>query len=364
MARRAFYFFRKREHFSDRRILAGKLKQFRLHFFRFPYRHGRPLCAQGDEFRNGIAACVGEPKGARYVPHGCAREHGAKSDDARDARSAILCSHVFNNFVAPRVFKVDVNIRRRRPFGIQKALERKLVIKGIERGDAERICHERACGRTARGGNDVPLPGEADKIGNHQKIHGVSLFLNNIKFVVQAVARFLGDAGNPFVQPFFGKRGKVGIRVLIRGKRELGEVPLAEGKRDMATFGDQRGIFYGIRQVGEPFFHGGALGKREVYPPHIKAFFFCHGSSRADAHQGVMGVSVIWFKIMDICSRHQRQIKLTGECHQSAIDAFLLFALFRIHERIPLDFNIKIAGPQYLAILLRRFPGARFPPLS
>ncbi len=86
---------------------------------------------------------------AADVAHHAARLQRSERDDLRDLIAAVALLHVVDDLVAPVLAEIDVEVRHRHAFGIEKALEQQPEADRIEIGDRERIGNQRARAGTA-----------------------------------------------------------------------------------------------------------------------------------------------------------------------------------------------------------------------
>ena len=70
-----------------------------------------------------VDLAVGHLQHAADVAQHAARLQGAEGDDLGDAVAAVAPLHVLDDFVAPVLAEVDVEIRHRHALGIEEALE-------------------------------------------------------------------------------------------------------------------------------------------------------------------------------------------------------------------------------------------------
>jgi hypothetical protein len=87
---------------------------------------------------------IGQFQHAAHVAQHPARLQRSEGDDLRHLLAAVALLHIADHLVAPLLAEVDIEIRHRDAFGIEKALEQKAEADRIEVRDRERIGHERA----------------------------------------------------------------------------------------------------------------------------------------------------------------------------------------------------------------------------
>ena len=85
---------------------------------------------------------------AADVAQNASGEEGAEGDDLRDPIGAVALAHIGDHLVAPILAEVDVEVRHRHAFGIEKPLEQQAEPDRVEVGDGERPGDERARARS------------------------------------------------------------------------------------------------------------------------------------------------------------------------------------------------------------------------
>ncbi len=108
------------------------------------------------------------------VAQDAARLQRAEGDDLRHPIAPISFLYVVDDFVTPVLAEVDIEVRHRDAFGIEKSLEQQPEPDRIEIGDGERVGNERACARAAArpDWNALPLR-PLDEIGNDEEVAGI-----------------------------------------------------------------------------------------------------------------------------------------------------------------------------------------------
>src|ERR1700678_364119 len=106
----------------------------------------------------------------------------------RDTVGPIFVLHVTDDLVAPLLAEIDVEIRHRNTFGIQKPLEQQPETDGIEIGDVQRPGDERCRAGTAHA-DRYALPARPfHEIRNDQKITAEIHADDNIELEGETVA--------------------------------------------------------------------------------------------------------------------------------------------------------------------------------
>ena len=100
----------------------GPDRSFQLGIF-LDSRTERDVELIGNHFRDPIGVTITQSHDATDVAHNAARLQFAKGDNLRDTPLSIFAPDVIENLAATGLAKVDVDIRRRDPFRIEKTLE-------------------------------------------------------------------------------------------------------------------------------------------------------------------------------------------------------------------------------------------------
>ena len=114
-----------------------------------------------DRLGDPVDLAVGVAQDAADVADRGPGQHRAEGDDLGDVVLAVLAPDVGDDLLAPAVLEVDVDVGHRHPVGVEEALERQLVEDRVDRGDAERVGHDRARRAPPAGRLDPLLAGEA-----------------------------------------------------------------------------------------------------------------------------------------------------------------------------------------------------------
>ena len=136
---------------------------------------------------------VGHLQDAADIAQHAARLQGAEGDDLRDLIAAVLLLHVADHLVAAVLAEIDVEVRHRDAFRIEKALEQEPEADRIEIGDGERVGDERAgAGAAARPDRNALRLRPLDEIGDDQKVAGVFHLLDDAELEGQPFVIVLG----------------------------------------------------------------------------------------------------------------------------------------------------------------------------
>src|SRR6185437_9924790 len=146
-----------------------------------------------NQFAQLVDLAVGHLQNAADVAEHAACLQRAECDDLCDLIPAIPLLYVADNFVAPVLAEIDIEIGHRDALWIEKALEQEPEADRIKIGDGERIGDQRAGAGTAAGSyrNSLFLR-PLDKVGNDQEIAWIFHAGDHAELEFQALAIFAG----------------------------------------------------------------------------------------------------------------------------------------------------------------------------
>ncbi len=266
---------------------------------------------------------------------------GAEGRDLRHAGGAVALLDVVDDTVAAVLAEVDVEVGHRHPLRIEEALEQQVVAQRVEVGDAQRIGHQRAGARAAPWPDRHAVPlGPVDEVGDDQEVAGKAHLPDGADLegeallVLRALGRTRGGVGEELgkarLQPCRGLLRHELVQGQPLGRRELGQLVLAQFDRQRAAARDFHRIGECLGEVGEQFGHLGlgleVLLVGEVLGPARVAEDVALG----DAHPRFVGLEVIAVEELHRMGRHHRQPEFGGEPDAAADEGFLLGAAARL----------------------------------
>ena len=142
------------------------------------------------DFRDTVQGNIDGPTDVLDGPSGF---EGAESSDLCDVVLAVFVFDIANDFSAPILTKIDVDIRGFQPALVEEAFEEQIVLDGAHVGQIQRIADQGTDTATAGGCWDSDFASVADKVPNDKKIVGKTEFLDHAQFAVQAVQDDLGQ---------------------------------------------------------------------------------------------------------------------------------------------------------------------------
>ncbi len=194
---------------------------------------------------------------AADIADGTFRGHCAKRDNLSDMVVAIALLDIVDDLAALDIVEIDIDIRHRHAFRIQKTFEEQIVLQWIKIRDSQQIRDDAACRRaTAWSNADAVLARIIDEIPDNQKVAVVPHAVNDTELVFQTFAHFVRDFRIAAQQIFLTEIAKIGLIVFIRcGNRVIRQLQMAEFKVNLTTRGYFSCIFDGFGTVLEKCGH-------------------------------------------------------------------------------------------------------------
>ena len=124
------------EQAGDGFLFVFHLLQARLHLDRLAQRD-RLAGLDLDHLGDAVDLALRHLQDAADVADGGARLQRSEGDDLGDAVVAVFALNIADDFAAPVLAEVDIEVRHRDAFGIEKAFEHQAEAQGIERGDLQ-----------------------------------------------------------------------------------------------------------------------------------------------------------------------------------------------------------------------------------
>ena len=274
--------------------------------------------------------------------------HLAESDDLRDAIGAIFGLHIADHFAAPGFAEVDVEVRHRDAFGVQKAFEQQPQPDRIKVGDGQRPGHHAARARPApRPDRNALRLGPLDEVGHDQEVAGKAHPVDDPGLELQPL-----EIARPLGLGQLAVGGQPRLQASARGFDQHRRLAfLVAGKAGQQRLAARRGIGTAARdnqRIGQRL---GAVGKqlghhRRGLDPVLRAAAWpvrgVHMGRRRDAQHGVMRLVELRLAIARGVGGNQRQTGIIGQPDQRRFR--------RAFDGItaPRQFDVEPAGEQRL----------------
>src|ERR1043165_4091420 len=140
----------------------------------------------GNQLRQSVNLAVGHLEDPACILQDRSRLQAPEGDDLCNAVSAVLALDVRYHLVSMGFAEVDVEVRHRYAFRIEKALEQQVELDGIEVGDRQRPGDGRARARSASRPNwNVVRLRPFDKVGDDQEVTGEAHAGNDLELIIE-----------------------------------------------------------------------------------------------------------------------------------------------------------------------------------
>jgi hypothetical protein len=353
MTRQTLKALRDVESARDHRILVSEGLQLRLALdgLRQSHRRCRILRHQLGE---PVYLPVRHLQHAADVAQHAARLQRPEGDDLPDLLAAVALLHVTDHLAAAVLTEVDVEVRHRHAFRIEKALEQQAEPDGIEVGNGQRIGDQRSGARTAaRTDRNALSLSPLDEVRHDQEVARIVHAGDDIELEGKTFAVILlGHARRETMQrqtprktfrclaaqlaALFGFRiaGVVTSHREARKDRLACPWPVRAPPRDLDG-GRQR-----FRQIGEQHGHFGACFEAMVRRQLITVGFR-HQTAARDAEQRVVRLVIVGGGEIRLVGRDQRQAHGIGHVDQDG------FAAAFVLKPMALQFDVEPVTEQF-----------------
>ena len=271
-------------------------------------------------------------------------EHRAERDDLGDVVLAVLAPDVRDDLVAAAVLEVDVDVRHRHAVGVEEALERELVEDRVDRGDAQRVGHDRARRAAAARRLDALLPGEGDEVRDDQEVAGVAHREDHAELVVEPGLELRGDGPVAALEAALALLAQPALdRVPVR-HREVRDAQLAKGQGDVGHLGDAPAVLDRVRLVREEGRHLGRGLDVELLGLELQAPGRVEVVAGPDAQQHVVGLGLLAPDVMQVVGHDQGQVDLRGQAQELLVEARLLgqAVVLQLEEEVVLAEDVAV----------------------
>ena len=188
VARQPFQRHRDIEHLAGGRVVVIQTLQFLTHRQRVLQ---RDVQHRRHQFGNAVDFAERYAQRPSDITDRSAGRHGSERDDLRHMVAAIAGRDIFDDFAAPHIAKIDIDIRHRHPLGIEEPFKQQTIFQRVDVGDFQQIGDDAAGSRTpARSHRNFRFTGELDEVPDNQKVAGEAHRLNDRQFVLQTLTHF------------------------------------------------------------------------------------------------------------------------------------------------------------------------------
>ena len=277
-----------------------------------------------DQLRDLVDDAVGDFQHAAGVADGCARGHGPKGDDLRDAVAAVFLGDIVDDALAAVDGEVDVDVGHRLAARVEKALEEQVVADRVDVGDLEAVRDERARGRAAArtDADAVPLR-EADEVGDDQEVIREAHLADRLQLELEPFAQLGRDLVVAPLEPLLAELHEVVEGIPSVGCREVRQQDTPELDLDVAALGDLERAAQGVLPAREVAEHLRLRLEVEVVGVELPVVRVLERVARLDAEERLVRARVLVPEVMHVTRRDGRYAALRRELLEQRIDALL-----------------------------------------
>ena len=167
-----------------------------------------------------VDLAVGHLQDAPHIAQHSTRLKLTEGNDLRHTVRTVLLAHIGDNLVAPVLAEVDIEVRHRHAFGVEKALEQEPKADRIEVGDGERPGDHRACARAAArpDGNSLRLR-PFDEVGHDQEVARKLHARDDVELEIEALFVVLLACGAQVLRDRGEAAGEAGLGLHAKLRR-------------------------------------------------------------------------------------------------------------------------------------------------
>ena len=234
--------------------------------------------------------------------------------------------NVVDDFAAPRLFEVDVDIRRFDAVFVQKAFEKEVELERANVRHIERVTDDRADAGTAGGAVDAALFRDANKVPNDKEVRRETEFGDDAEFAVEtrhnlvrklAVNQAFRIVGVTSLEPFDAKFAEVVVRRFIVRRNEDREEAFAEFQLEVATVGDFERTPNRVFEADGALHHFGAAFEVKLVGVHPHSVRIGAELPGVDAKNEVLRVGVLAANVVNVVRDNRRYAKLLRKTQRS-----------------------------------------------
>ena len=297
-----------------------------------------------DHLAQAVAHAVRVAQHAGGVANGVFRLQLAERDDAGNVVFAIDVFDVLDDLLTTLILEVDVDIGHLDALGRQESLEQQAVGQRVEVGNAHRVCHDGACGRTAaRSYADALAAGPFDIFLHDEEVCRESLLDDDAHLVVGTFLPLVGHGvAVTLDQALLDALAKPALLRLAVGQREARQNRIAL-QFDVAFLGQLHRV---VARLGEITQRGAHLflGLHiELVVGEAHAVLVIHIGAGADAQHDVLGAGVVLRQVMEVVGGDSLEAQLVGDLGQLDVHIVLGHAAVG-RDALVLQLDVEVAG--------------------
>ncbi len=258
----------------------------------------------GDHLSDPVHLAVGHIQGPADIPNDGPGLHLSEGNNLGNVVRAVLALDVLDNLIPSLDTKIDVDIWRTHPLGVEEAFEEQAVGQRVNLRNPQAIGHERACARTpSRPHRNVPFFGVTDEIGYDQKVSGKTHLLDHAQLLLEAITIKIGGQGSrltlrphfrkAFFQPLLGGFLQKTVQGLSGRNLKLGELQLVQFELQVAALGNFHGVLQGLGAVTEQFFHFFCRTEEKFFGGKLHPVHIPQGFAGLDAKEDLVRFGIL-----------------------------------------------------------------------
>ncbi len=305
----------------------------------------------GDHLGQPVGVGVGEVVDPRDVADHHLGAERAVGDDVGHAGVAVLAPHVVDHLAAPAHAKVDVEVGRGNPLGVEEALEEQLEADRIEVGDPQQIGDQAARpGAAPRPHGDALAARPVDEIPHDEEVVDEARLGDDLQLVGEALAEHRGEVVRhgldsvrrgavgdaiTFLQAAHAQveevAGAVGLHLRRQGILRVALAALGQRDLQVAHLGHGLGVDDRLRHLRERPLHLGPRLQVKLLAVEAHALFVLELGAGLDAEHGVVRSGVARVHIVDVVGADHRQPEFLGQLEEPGDDLPLLGQAVVLH---------------------------------
>ena len=304
--RQAFRLLRVVDEFANLGVFFVKFDEFGTLVERLFDRHFRRV---RNELCNGVDVGQGQAERASDVANRHFRRHRAENAELRDLFRPVVFLNVVDDFAAPRLFEVDVDIRRLDAVFVQKPFEEEVELERANVRHIERVTDDRADAGTAGGAVDAALFRDANEVPNDKEVRRETEFGDDAEFAVEARHNLLRKlavnqafriVGVTSLKALNAKLAEVLVRRFIIRRNKNREKAFAEFEFKVATVGDFERTPNRVFEADGALHHFGAAFEVKFVGVHPHSVRIGAEFPGVDAKDEVLRVGVLAANVVNV----------------------------------------------------------------
>ena len=140
-----------------------------------------------NQLGNRVDFSIGHAHATTDIADNCTGHHRTKSDNLRNFLITVLFADIIDDILATIDTEVDVDIRHRDTFRIQKALKKQIIRDRVDVGDLEGIGDQATSGTTTSGTyRDIVVFRPVNEIGDDQEVVRKTHLVDDLQLFLKA----------------------------------------------------------------------------------------------------------------------------------------------------------------------------------